>query len=73
MRLVNWAGSEEERVTGPRPCGPTLAELEGPQAIDLERRSVGAMQLAKQHGLTGVRACSQIVDVDLAIAEVADQ
>src|SRR5436190_15505588 len=68
VRFLEGTGREEEPVL--RSGAGTIAELKRPQAVDLERRPILAMQWTQEQRFAAGR---EIVGIDAAIAEIADE
>ncbi len=65
VHFITDAGGEEELVGFA--CGETIAELQGPQVIDLDCNTPGIFE--RTEGLARIR----IESIDAAVPEIADQ
>src|SRR6266446_1854673 len=72
VALLIRSGSEEQRVRRARVRVP-LAELQGPQTVDLQRSPGCGVELTELHRLAGSPRADEIECVDLAVAEIPDQ
>src|SRR5206468_12431814 len=69
--FIERTGREEQRVLRSR--SGTIAELKRPQTVDLDRRSLGAVHQTDILRLAGAPGWTEVVGMDTAVAEVADQ
>src|SRR5438876_9651186 len=69
--LVEGTGREEQGVRRPR--AGAVPEGKGPQAVDRDRRSIGAVELAPLLQRAVALGTRQVERVDVAVAEVPDE